>query len=219
MSKTKPEIAKAILERRNRMTHVILPGEINAAIGPDGVREALSERWLVADMDSGFLCATNDLGKIEEMRKLADMKPEEYKPEAIPVAESHDAAMLHTRRQHMINEIAAPATGGQSPGLTAVGQPQPPPQMQAAAPATTPQPAAPAAPAAPQGQGGFAVGTPVTVSRGGASATGMIEKLMPDGRYKLGFGADQKAIPGDGVFSKEEMSAMAGGGSRPAVAS
>lgn len=215
MSKTKPEIAKAILERRNRMTHVIMPGEINAEIGPDGVREALNERWLVADMESGFLCATNDLGKIEEMRKLASMKPEEYAPEAIPVRESHDASLLHTRRR-TINEIAAPATGGQSPGLTSVAQPQSPPPMQPAAPATAPQPAAPAAPPA---QGGFAVGTPVTVSRGGASASGMIEKLMPDGRYKLGFGPDQKPIPGDGVFSKDEMSAMAGGAARPAVAS
>jgi hypothetical protein len=216
MSKTKPEIAKAILERRNRMTHVIMPGEINAEIGPEGVQEALNERWLVPDMESGFLCATNDLGKIEEMRKLASMKPEEYAPEPIPVRESHDASLTHTLRRNVIQEIAAPGTGGQSPGLTAVAQPQSAPMMQPATPAATPQPSAPAAPAAPA-QGGFAVGTPVTVSRGGASASGMIEKLMPDGRYKLGFGADQKPIPGDGVFSKEEMSAMAGGAGRPAV--
>ncbi len=142
MSKTQPEIAKAILERRNRMTHVILPGDMNAAIGPDGLREALQQRWLVPDMDEGYLCVTNDLGKLAEMRKLADMKPEQYKQEVIPVAESHDMALLHTRRAHPINEISAPMTGQPSPGLTSVSQPtsQPvvPPPATTSAPAKDP---------------------------------------------------------------------------------
>jgi hypothetical protein len=150
MSKTKPEIAKAILERRNRMTHVIMPGEINAEIGPDGVREALDQRWLVPDTDSGFLCATNDLGKIEEMRALANMKPEEYKVEPILVPESHDATLLHTKRQRRINEIAAPMTGGQSPGLTAVAQPNAAGAAAPAPSATSPTPP----PAAGPGKGG-----------------------------------------------------------------
>lgn len=191
--KTKPEIAKAILERRNRMTHVIMPGEMNAAIGPEGVSVALSERWLVPDYDSGFLCATNDLGKIEEMRKLAEMKPEEYKLPPIQVLESHDSTILHTKRQHALHEIAAPMTGGASPGLGAIGQPQMPQTPQ------TPQP--------PVGQASdnLGVGTTVTVARGGRPASGVIEKLMPDGRYKLSFADQGQKPPGDDVFSKDEM--------------
>ena len=190
MSKTKPEIAKAILERRNRMTHVIMPGDINAAIGPDGVSVALSERWLVPDTDTGFLCATNDLSKIEEMRKLAEMKPEDYKLPPIQVLESHDSTILHTKRQHRLNEIAAPMTGGGSPGLSAISQPQ--------------------APAQPTGQPGaqLGVGTPVTVARGGHPSSGVIEKLMPDGRYKLAFADQGQKPPGDDVFSKEEMTVV-----------
>src|SRR5689334_202852 len=106
--KTKPEIAKAILERRNRMTHVIMPGDINAAIGADGVSEALKNRWLVPDTDSGYLCATNDLKLVEEMRKLAEIPPDQYKPEAIPVRESHDLAVRHSKR---LTEVTAPGTG------------------------------------------------------------------------------------------------------------
>lgn len=202
MSKTKPEIAKAILERRNRMTHVVIPGDIHEAIGADGVAEALKERWLVPDTDSGYLCVTNDLVKIEEMRTLAEMKPEQYAPEAVSVTESHEVSLFHTKRR--LHEIAAPGTGHPAPGLTTLGQP----------------PVAPQAPAAPQGQtdDGFPIGTPVTISRQGRSANGMIEKLLPDGRYKLGFGADQGGRPpGDDIFSKDEMTVVPNNPQRTAV--
>jgi hypothetical protein len=199
MTKTKPEIAKAILERRNRMTHVIMPGEINGAIGPDGVAEALEARWLVPDVDTGFLCATNDLGKIEEMRRLAEMKPEQYQQPPMPVCESHDMTIQHTHRPHSINEIAAPMTGGSSPGLTTLNAPQP-------AQAMAPQRPTPATGSSEQSP---TIGNSVMVARNGVSSMGVIEKILPDGRYQLGFAAgQQKAPPGDGIFSKEEMSTI-----------
>jgi len=203
MSKTTPEIAKAILERRNRMTHIILPGEITAEIGPDGVSEALQRRWLVPDTDDGYLCASNDLAVLEEMRKVADAKPEQYQSQPIPVAESHDLLKLHSRRSHALNEVAAPGTGQPSPGLTATAQPA----SQPAAP-----PVAPAAPPAPKppGQADMPiVGSQVTVARQGIRANGVIEKLMPDGRYQIGFAANAAQRPqGDNVYSKEEISLL-----------
>lgn len=209
---TKPEIAKAILERRNRMTHVILPGEIRGVLGADGVEEALKQRWLVPDMDTGFLCATNDLGKVDEMRKLAAMPAEQYRPEPIVVPESHEAALWHTKRR--LNEVAAPGTGGQSPGLTSISQPNP------VAPAAAAPAAAPAAPATAPATGtpaGYPIGTPVTVSRQGVTANGVIEKLMPDGRYTIGYPTTvTQKPPGDAVFSKEELSAIPNDPGRPA---
>lgn len=179
------------------MTHVIIPGDIHAAIGADGVAEALNERWLVPDTDSGFLCATNDLAKVEQMRKLADIKPEDYAVNTPPVAESHAVSLLHTKRH--LNEIAAPMTGQPSPGLSTVGQPVNP-VVQG------------------QGDGGFPIGTSVAVSRQGVKATGMIEKLLPDGRYKLGFSPDQQTKPpGDDIFSKDEMTVMPNDPQRSAV--
>lgn len=197
MSKTKPEIAKAILERRNRMTHVILPGEITAEIGPDGVAEALKQRWLVPDVEEGYLCVSRDLGVIAEMRKLAEMKPEQYAPEALPVAESHDLAIGHTKRR--LNEVAAPMTGAPSPGLASTGQPQ-----------------APQAPQPPQGVPGsdMPVGTKVTVARQGRSSSGVIEKLLPDGRFQVGFPEGERPT-GDPIFSKEEVSVMPTTPNRP----
>lgn len=198
----KAKWAKAILERRNRMTHVIIPGEINAVIGSDGVAEALKERWLVPDTDSGFLCATNDLAKVEEMRKLAEMPPDQYKPEPICVSGSHDVSLQHTRRERRIHEVAAPATGAPAPGLSSIAQPNPPPPPPNSAPPPAAPPPAPIA-GAPQG---YSVGTPVTVARQGVTAQGMIEKLMPDGRYSIGYPATvTNRPPGDNIFSREEM--------------
>jgi hypothetical protein len=201
MSKTKPEIAKALLERRNRMTHVILPGEITAEIGPDGVAEALKERWLVPDLDEGFLCVSKDLGVIDEMRRLAEMKPEEYKVEAIPVAESHGLSLLHTKRGHQLHEIAAPMTGAPSPGLASTGQPAP-----AAAVGSVPPMGAQQSP--------YVVGSPVTVARQGKSSNGVIEKLLPDGRFQVGF-ADGQPQQGNNVFSKEEVNLVPTSPQRP----
>lgn len=201
---TKPEIAKAILERRNRMSQVIMPGDMNSSLGPDGLREALALRWLVPDLDEGFLCVTSDPHLIEDMRKLADMKPEQWKPEAIPVAESHDAALLHSRRTRSLNEIAAPMTGGSSPGLSTVAQPQ-----------------APQAPQPPQGQPGqppFGIGSNVMVARQGVKSQGVIEKLNPDGRFQVGFPQGQAKPTGDNIYSKEELSLVPASPQSPAKA-
>lgn len=212
---TKNEIAKVILERRARMTHVIVPGEINAVLGPDGVAEALQSRWLVPDTDSGYLCVTNDPSKVDEMMKLVDTKPEDaLKAAPILVTDSHNLSLLHTNRRHAIHEVAAPGTGAPAPGLSTISQPQPPPQQMAA-----PAPQAAAAPApAPQG-GQMGVGMPVTVARQGITANGVIEKLMPDGRYSVGYPADVKQRPpGDNVFSKDEMTLVPSNPQRAPVA-
>ena len=199
MSKSTPEIAKAILERRNRMTHVIMPGEISAEIGPDGVAEALQRRWVVPDTDDGYLCANNDLHVVAEMRKVAEMKPEEFQAQAIPCAESHSFLALHAKRQHNLTEIAAPMTGQPSPGLAAAGQPAQP---------TAPVPAAPPKPVGAPGMD-MPIGTAVTVARQGIKANGVIEKLMPDGKFQIGFPPETAQRPqGDNIYSKEELSVV-----------
>jgi hypothetical protein len=185
MNMTPPEIAKSLLDRRNRMNPIVLPGEIRSAIGVEGVAEALKRRWLLPDLeDSGFLRVTNDLGVIESMRQLAQVKPEQYTPEALPVAESHDLAVLHTRRRHVLSEVAAPATGKPAPGLISIAMPNP-------ASGQPPEP--------------YAVGVPVTVARQGVKANGVIEKRMPDGRFQVGFAPDQQKPQGDSVYSQEEL--------------
>ena len=115
--KTIQEIASVLIERRSRATPIILPGEMIAAIEPEGMQEALQRRWVVPDMDSGNLMVTTDLSKLREMQEAASTPPVETK-----VAESACAgyAVDHANRPHLwLHEIAAPATGKPGPALTA----------------------------------------------------------------------------------------------------
>jgi len=192
MKKTTPEIAKAIIERRNRMTHVIMPGEITAEIGPDGVAEALQRRWLVPDTDDGYLCATNDLKAVEEMRQTAQMKPEEFQGQVIPVAESHDLLQLHARRSHALYEVAPPMTGATAPGLSIVAQPVTQPKPPPGVPDPT-----------------LRVGAQVFVGRGGKPAVGVIEKEITPDHFKVEFPPEQKDRPvGDNIYSRSELSTV-----------
>ena len=71
--------------------------------------------------------------------------------------------------------------------------------------APAPPPKATAAPGATD----MPVGSQVTVARQGVRANGVIEKLMPDGRYQVGFPATVTSRPqGDNIYSKEEISMM-----------
>lgn len=203
-----PEIAKALLERRNRLSHVILPGEIRGAIGGDGLAEALAQRWLVPDTDNGCLCVTNDLKVIAEMRIMSDMSPDAFKPQELPVAHSHDMSVAHSKRLH---EIAAPGTGKPAPGLSSVGQP-----AQAPAAPAQPVPAARGGVPAPNAAAPN-VGDPVVVAENGRQFTGTIQSVGPDGRFTLSFGNERPANPSK-AYAKEEMRVIAPGTAPPVAA-
>lgn len=188
---TLPEIAKAILERRNRMTHVVLKGEIQASIGADGLGEALKHRWLVPDYDGGNLCVTNDLHALNEMQTISEMSPEQFKGQPLPVAESHGAVIAHANRR-AINEIAPPATGKPSPGLSTV------------------QPPSAAVPAGARTNLGPGVGDPVAVAENGRQFTGTIKAVGQDGRYTVSFGNERPVNPNK-TYTKEELRAMTPG--------
>jgi hypothetical protein len=98
--------------------------------------------------------------------------------------------MLHSRRAHPIYEVVAPMTGGDSPALAAIAQPQ----KYAAQPT--------------QAQMPLSIGTPVVVAREGHTAQGVVEKINPDGRFQVGFPEGQKAPSGDNMYSKDELSLL-----------
>jgi hypothetical protein len=192
---TTSELAKALLERRSRMTHLIPPGDLVREIGPDSVAEGLRRRWLMPDMDEGFLQVNRDLRVVEEMQKEANAQPQRGPagPAAIPVSEGHAFSLLHTHRDRSIHEVAAPMTGGASPGLSAVAQPQPPPPPSSQPPTSGSGPP-------------MAVGSQVTVARQGVKSNGVIEKLHPDGRFEVGFPGGQPRPSGGNIYSRDEVS-------------
>lgn len=59
--------ARKLYERRYRTSPVLTTGELLNAIGSDGIQEALQNRWLVPDVDTGFLTLNTDGGKLTEL--------------------------------------------------------------------------------------------------------------------------------------------------------
>ena len=102
------EIAQTILDRRNRMNPVIMSGEMIAALGAEGMQEALQRRWLLPDTDTGYLQVSNDLASVEELRTAAET-PAPKQVESVVVDQTHNIALSHAHRN--INELLAPGTG------------------------------------------------------------------------------------------------------------
>lgn len=69
---TLPQIAAVIMDRRNKMNPIVMIGEMQQALGPDGFSEALNRRWLIPDITSGHLSISEHQGVIDELRALAE---------------------------------------------------------------------------------------------------------------------------------------------------
>lgn len=176
------ELAKKILERRNRMNPVIMSGEMIAEIGSDGMLEAQQRRWLVPNIDTGHLQVSTDLRVVEEMRALAEKEGDEKHEEGCKcdkckkdMHESHDLTLRHAHRN--IDELMAPMTGHDN-----------------SAPFKPVAPAAPTASTMPNGgAGGPGVGDEVIVAENGKDFTGTIGAVGQDGKYTMTFGANKPA--------------------------
>ena len=188
------EIAQTILDRRNRMNPVIMSGEMIAALGAEGMQEALQRRWLLPDTDTGYLQVSNDLASVEELRTAAET-PAPKQVESVVVDQTHNIALSHAHRN--INELLAPGTGHDN---SAPFRPQQPATSPAARPPVTPV-AAPGQPAAPMGSptatAGAGIGDEVLVAENGKTYVGTIGAVGNDGKFKLTFGMDKPPVTRD----------------------
>lgn len=203
------EVAKHILGLRNT-SHVIAQGSLIAEIGREALVEALNNRWVVPD-DSGYLMVSCDHGKISEMTEVSESTVEEE----IKVDDSaglglgeklrvyHDLVGEHIDRPgrgcvSSINEIAAPATGGQSPGMPGSNQQSNMSNPQQAQTASSATPAS--------DSGGYNVGDSVGVVENGKTYVGKVSKVDGD-KYVLSFGSQSPGVQRD-YTSKELSSAI-----------
>lgn len=180
------EIAQKLLQRRNAMNPVVMPGEMIGTLGSEAMQEALQRRWLVPNQDTGLLQVSSEMAKVIEMRECAEKcekcgcKECECKP-AEAKMESHDFSVAHaSRHPNFLHELLSPATGHD-------------PQA-GSAPAAIPPPAAPAAPTQVPASSGMhkpGVGDSVVVAEDGKVYTGTVGS-MQGGRYKVTFGGTDK---------------------------
>lgn len=111
------------------MNPVVMQGEMLLALESEGLQEALQRRWLVPQMETGYLLVTQDQAKVNEMREVAEKcgecpgdekkkdekdekkKDEWTKPWERP-NESHEFVARHSGRN--ISELLSPGTGHDS---------------------------------------------------------------------------------------------------------
>lgn len=169
-------IARQLLDRRNAMNPVVMPGEIIAQIGSEGMQEALQKRWLVAVPETGFLQVSQDMTRVLEMRaEAAKEEPKAPAPtEAVPAwkceSASHAYAVGHS--VHPLNELLSPGTGKDS------------------APMGHTTPANPVTPTAAADRNKPTIGDTVTVAENGKSFTGTVSK-SENGKYQVSFAQEK----------------------------
>lgn len=69
---TTQAIAKLLHDNRQRSVYLSLPPDLRAALGPDGLREALRLRWIVGDESGSFLRVNSRADALQEMARLAE---------------------------------------------------------------------------------------------------------------------------------------------------
>ena len=174
------EIAQTLLQRRNSMSPVVMPGEMLATIGSDAMQEALQRRWLVPSTETGFLQVSADMNKVTEMRDIAEKCPtcgmKECKCEHKEAqTESHNLSVGHaSRHPNFLHELLSPATGHDPEAV-------PPPQAAATPTAPPPPGAALKKPT---------IGDSVVVGEDGKVYTGTVGSVQ-GGRYKVSFGPEK----------------------------
>lgn len=190
---TTKEIASTLLERRSRLTHIIMPGDILGQLGPEGVQEALRRTWLESGYDTGALKVTGNMGLIADMERIAELTEGvcprcnnttcKCTPEpSADVTNGRRFALEHSNR---LNEIAAFGTG------------------------QTDKPVAPITPAsrpdieANRSEDHF-VGEDVIIAEEGKAYPGKVQSKNSDGTYKLSFGPN-RPINSSRAYRKEEM--------------
>jgi hypothetical protein len=175
------EIANALWTRRQQ-NPIVMQGELQAQLGGEGFAEAVANRWVVPDYDTGGLTVTLNAAQAQSLEAAAKATHES-------VSESHDLALRHSGRTLM--EINAPGLGPNSGG------------------AAMPRPPAPATPTTPitQQTKRPQIGDDVMVAEQGKSFTGKVQTMKPDGRYVLSFGNTKP--PMDRDYGPDELRMVA----------
>lgn len=182
------KIAQFLQERSRRAVPVITTGQALEAIGSEGLQEALTRRWLVADHDSNWLRVSLDHSRQLEINDAAQT------PDATTqVHESQCSRIVLEHANRPVFEISAPGTGKPGPALTNARASAPP----------TPTTPAPAQTTAQPTSKNLGIGSDVTVVDSGRSYSGKVGARTPEGRYRVSFSGERPASMRD--YAPDEM--------------
>lgn len=162
--------ARKLHERRFRPNPVMTTGELLALIGDDGLREALNSRFLVPDMDSGFLTLNLHGSKLAELESACRCGAcGKTDCGCSPVAETGQVSTMPMREAFAAFGVSRPGNPTDST--------QPTPMLRTPDPTPTQQ--------VPSNPKQYRVGDPAAVQQDNVTYKGEISSFEPDGRIRM----------------------------------
>lgn len=165
-------VARKLHERRFRPNPVMTTGELLNLIGSDGLQEALQNRWIVPDQDTGFLTLNINGGKMVELESACRCGA--CGKTDCACAAASETGQLSTMPTSMREAFAG--FGVSRPGAPTTST-QPTPMTRSADPTPTEQ--------VSPGQRQWRVGDPAMVEQDNVTYQGTISGFEPDGRVRL----------------------------------
>lgn len=179
-------VARKLHERRFRAAPIVTTGELLNLIGSDGMQEALQNRWIVPEPDSGMLMLNMDGGKMVELESACRCHCGKTDCQCDPEA-ANESSTMPMREAFAGFGLERPPTASAAPTAA---------PMMPRAPATSPtQPSDPQA-HAPQ------IGDEAMVAEQDKTFTGKVASISQDGRIRLSFGAEKPTMNRDYGFNE-----------------
>lgn len=185
------QVARKLHERRYRSSPVMTTGELLNLIGSDGIQEALLNRWIVPDPDTGFLTLNTGGGKLLELEnacrcsKCSNMACDCVVEQETPVG------------QTMIMRESFKGFGLTSPSTQSPTSPPVMPRPQTPTAPTSHVDTAKAAPQMLSQDRPPRIGDNVTVAEDNVAYVGTVGTVGTDGRYRINFGTEKPKMNRD----------------------
>ena len=183
-------VARKLHERRFRASPVVTTGELLNLIGSEGMQEAMNNRWIVPEPDSGLLMLNFNGGKMLELESACRC-----------ACGKTDCACEATQ------EASQTYTMPMREAFAGFGLERPPTaSMQATAPPVTPRPPtnAPTQSSDPH-TNAPQIGDDAMVAEQDKTYTGKVASISQDGRIRLSFGSDKPTMNRDYDFGEVRM--------------
>jgi len=180
-------VARKLHERRFRAAPIVTTGELLNLIGSAGMQEALLNRWIVPEPDSGMLMLNSNGGKMLELENACRCKCGKTdcacEPEVI-----ESSSTMPMREAFSGFGLERPPTASMTP----TAAPMMPRAATPATPTTTSDPKA----NAPQ------IGDEAMVAEQDKTFTGKVASISQDGRIRLSFGSEKPTMNRDYGFNE-----------------
>jgi len=182
-------VARKLHERRFRAAPVMTTGELLNLIGSDGLQEAMLNRWIVPDPDSGLLTLNTGGGKLLELESACRCKCGKTDCACGAEGEAGQTYTMPMREAFAGYGLERPPTASGGSGGAAPMLPRP----QAAATPTTPSDPKTTTPQ---------IGDDVMVAEQDKTFTGKVASVAQDGRIRISFGSDKPTMNRDYGFNE-----------------